>query len=59
MRNDLFYYFSAILAAFLYLAGAAWFRDLTDLLCFNLFSALSWLFVYLFIFIEIKWEGRY
>lgn len=42
---------SAILA----LAGAAWSLDLTDLLYFNLFGALYWLFIYLSLYIEIRW----
>lgn len=46
---------SAILAAFLALAGAAWSLDLTDLLSFNLLVAIYWLFVYLSIYIEIRW----
>lgn len=46
---------SAILAAFLALAGAAWSLDLTYLLYFNLFGALYWLFIYLALYIEIRW----
>lgn len=36
---------SAILAAFLALAGAAWSLDFTGLLYFNLFGAQYWLFI--------------
>lgn len=50
---------SAILAAFLALAGAAWSLDLTDLLSFNLLVAIYWLFVYLSIYIEIRLGGGY
>lgn len=46
---------SAILAAFLALAGAAWSLDLPDVLCFNLFGAIYWLFIYISIYIEIRW----
>lgn len=46
---------SAILAAFLALAGAAWSLDLPDVLCFNLFGAIYWLFISLSIYIEIRW----
>ena len=46
---------SAILAAFLALAGAAWSLDLTDLLYFNLLGAIYWLFIYLYLYIEIWW----
>ena len=46
---------SAILAAFLALAGAAWSLDLTDLLYFNLLGAIYWLFIYLYLYIEIRW----
>lgn len=46
---------SAILAAFLALAGAAWSLDFTDLLSFNLLGAIYWLFIYLSIYIEIRW----
>lgn len=46
---------SAILAAFLALARAAWSLDLTDLLSFNLFCAIYWLFIYLSIYLEIRW----
>ena len=46
---------AAILAAFLALAGAAWSLDLPDVLCFNLFIAIYWIFLYLSIYIEIRW----
>jgi hypothetical protein len=46
---------SAILDAFLALARAAWSLDLTDLLSFNLFCAIYWLFIYLSIYLEIRW----
>lgn len=46
---------SAILAAFLALGGAAWSLDLPDVLCFNLFSAIYWSFIYVSIYIEISW----
>ncbi len=44
---------SAILAAFLALAGAAWSLDLTNLLSLNLLGAIYWLFIYLSIYIDI------
>lgn len=46
---------SAILAAFLALAGAASSLDLPDVLCFNLFGAIYWVFIYISIYIEIWW----
>lgn len=46
---------SAILAAFLALAGAASSLDLPDVLCFNLFCAIYWVFIYISIYIEIWW----
>ena len=47
---------SAILAAFLALAGAAWSLDFPDVLCFNLFGAIYWLFIYISIYIDIRWS---
>lgn len=54
-RNKLIGAVAAIIVSFLALAGAAWCLDLTDLLCFNLICAIYWLFIYLFLYIEIWW----
>lgn len=44
---------AAILAAFLALAGAAWYLALPDLLSFFLFTCVYWFLVYLYIYILI------
>ncbi|XP_031375561.1 uncharacterized protein LOC116190023 [Punica granatum] len=54
--QPVFWIGSAILAAFLALAGAAWFLELTYLLYFNLFGALYGLLIYLSLYIEIRWR---
>ncbi|KAK4280287.1 hypothetical protein QN277_011929 [Acacia crassicarpa] len=45
---------SAILAAFLALAGAAWYNHIPDLACFFLFLGGYWAFIYFLIFFHFK-----
>lgn len=45
-------------AAILALAGAAWSLDLPYVLCFNLFSAIYWFFIYLSIYIRCMVSER-